>query len=183
MICQECNKRPATLHFTKIVNGDKTEVHICEHCAHEKSEMFMFSGNNGFSIHNLLAGLLNIEPAMAEPSKDTAFQKSEVIQCEKCKMTFSQFAKVGRFGCSNCYKTFGNQLNPILKRVHSGNTTHNGKIPKRIGGSIHLRKQISELKGSLQEFISLEEFEKAAEVRDQVRELERLLDENREGGQ
>lgn len=36
MLCQECNKRPATLHFTKIVNGEKTEFHICETCAKEK---------------------------------------------------------------------------------------------------------------------------------------------------
>ena len=39
MLCQECNKRPATLHFTKIVNGEKTEFHICESCAREKGEM------------------------------------------------------------------------------------------------------------------------------------------------
>src|SRR5690606_40848263 len=62
MICQECNQRPATLHFTKIINGEKTEVHVCEHCAHEKSEMFMFPGTSGFSIDNLLAGLLQFEP-------------------------------------------------------------------------------------------------------------------------
>lgn len=30
MMCQECGQRPATLHFTKIVNGDKTEFHLCE---------------------------------------------------------------------------------------------------------------------------------------------------------
>ena len=26
MICQECNQRPATLHFTKIINGEKAGV-------------------------------------------------------------------------------------------------------------------------------------------------------------
>lgn len=41
MLCQECNKRPATLHFTKIVNGEKTEFHICESCAREKGEMIL----------------------------------------------------------------------------------------------------------------------------------------------
>lgn len=38
MVCQECGNRPATLHFTKIVNGEKTEFHICEHCAREKGD-------------------------------------------------------------------------------------------------------------------------------------------------
>lgn len=179
MICQECNKRPATLHFTKIINGDKTEVHICEHCAQEKGEMFMFSGSTGFSIDNLLAGLLNIEPIKS--TKPNAFQQNEVLQCESCKMTFQQFAKVGRFGCSNCYHTFDKHLNPILKRLHSGNTNHIGKIPRRIGGTIHIRKEIDQLKQKLKEYISLEEFEKAAEVRDQIRSLEKGLSGQREG--
>ncbi|MCH1626131.1 UvrB/UvrC motif-containing protein [Ferdinandcohnia quinoae] len=179
MICQECNQRPATLHFTKIINGDKTEVHICEHCAQEKGEMFMFPGSAGFSIDNLLAGLLNIEPIKG--AKPNAFQQNEVLQCESCKMTFPQFAKVGRFGCSNCYQTFEKHLNPILKRLHSGNTNHTGKIPKRIGGTIHIRKEIDQLKQKLKEYISLEEFEKAAEVRDQVRSLEKSLSGHREG--
>lgn len=33
MNCEECGKRQATLHLTKIVNGEKTEYHICEQCA------------------------------------------------------------------------------------------------------------------------------------------------------
>ncbi|MBE4906638.1 UvrB/UvrC motif-containing protein [Bacillus luteolus] len=177
MICQECNKRPATLHFTKIVNGEKTEVHICEHCAQEKSEMFMFSGN-GFSINNLLAGLLNIEPSISETKP---FINNEITQCPRCNMTFQQFAKVGRFGCSECYKAFNKHLTPILKRLHSGNTAHIGKIPKRAGGKIHIRKEIEELKQSLQEQIVNEEFEQAALLRDQIRALEKKVSEHREG--
>lgn len=179
MICQDCNKRPATLHFTKIVNGEKSEVHICEQCAQEKSEMFMFSGTSGFSIDNLLAGLLHIEPIAG--TKANAFQQSEILQCESCKMTFPQFAKVGRFGCSNCYPTFEKQLTPILKRLHSGNTSHTGKIPKRIGGTFHIRKEIEQLKQKLKDFISQEEFERAAETRDQIRALERKVSGHREG--
>ncbi|MCA1032731.1 UvrB/UvrC motif-containing protein [Bacillus timonensis] len=180
MICSECKERPATLHFTKILNGEKTEIHICEHCAQEKGEMFMFPSSAGFSLSNLLAGLLNVEP-MKGKSTENPFSNKEVVQCERCKMTFQQFAKVGRFGCSNCYKTFSNQLNPVLKRLHSGNTTHSGKIPKRIGGNIHLRKQIKLLKQNLKELISEEEFEKAAKIRDQIRSIEKNLSELGEG--
>ena len=62
MVCQECGKKPATLHFTKIVNGEKTEFHICESCAREKGD-FIPGTTNGFSIHNLLSGLLDFEPS------------------------------------------------------------------------------------------------------------------------
>jgi protein arginine kinase activator len=181
MICQECNQRPATLHFTKIVNGEKTEVHLCEKCAQEKGEMFMFSGESGFTFNNLLAGLLNIEPSFKQTNKN-AFQREEILQCDRCGMTFPQFVKIGRFGCSHCYETFKDELKPVLKRLHSGNWTHNGKIPKRNGGGIHLRKRIEELKSELKSAIIQEEFEKAAYLRDEIRSLEQELTENQEGG-
>lgn len=179
MICQECNERPATFHFTKVVNGEKTEIHICEHCAHENSSMFI-DNSPGFSINNLLAGLLNLEPSINKTQQDI-FKKNEVLQCSRCQMTFQQFTKVGRFGCSECYKTFNKQINPILRRVHSGNTVHAGKIPERIGGSIHVRKRIELLKQNIKDLIQEEEFEKAAEIRDEIRSLELKLNSSRGG--
>lgn len=182
MICQECNQRPATLHFTNFSNGEKTELHLCEKCAHEKGEMFMMNNGPGFSINSLLAGLLNIESAFHDSAKE-AFKPQRVLQCPQCSMTFPQFVKIGRFGCASCYTTFKDALTPVLKRLHSGNFTHSGKIPKRIGGDIRLRKSLNELKQSLKNLISEEEFEKAAEIRDHIRDLEKQLAEKQEGGE
>lgn len=182
MICQKCNQRPASLHFTKIVNGEKTEVHLCEKCAQEKGEMFMFNGGSGFTFTNLLAGLLNIDSSFQHQSK-SAFHQEEILQCECCGMTFSQFVNVGRFGCSRCYDSFQEQLKPVLRRLHSGNWAHNGKIPKRIGGGIHIRKRIEELKSELRDAVGNEEFEKAAGIRDEIRSLEKGLMESTGGGE
>ncbi|WP_404446886.1 UvrB/UvrC motif-containing protein [Sutcliffiella horikoshii] len=182
MVCQECNERPAALHFTKIINGEKSEIHICEQCAQEKGSMSMFTGGSGFSINNLIAGLLNTEQAIQSPQQED-LEPRKILQCERCKMTFPQFTKVGRFGCSECYHTFSDKMQPILKRLHSGNTLHAGKIPKRIGGSMHVRKEIDSLREELQELILQEEFESAANTRDRIRELERQLSEKREGEQ
>jgi protein arginine kinase activator len=74
-------------------------------------------------------------------------------------------------------------MQPILKRLHSGNTVHAGKIPKRIGGSMHVRKEIDSLKEELQALILQEEFESAANIRDKIRGLEKKLGEKREGEQ
>lgn len=182
MICPECNQRPATLHFTKIINGEKTEFHICEKCAHEKGEMFLLNGAPGFSINNLIAGLLNVEPKFT-PSPQEAFKSQQIIQCKNCSMTFPQFVKAGRFGCANCYEAFKDQLIPLLKKVHSGNTDHLGKIPKRIGGGIQVRKQIEQLKEHIKALIANEEFEKAAQVRDEIRALESNMKQSHEGGE
>jgi protein arginine kinase activator len=181
MICQECHERPATLHFTKILNGEKTEIHICDTCAKENEELSMFS-HAGFSFNSLLSGLLNFEASFKDKTPNT-FPKSEVIQCERCKLTLQQFVKTGRFGCSNCYRMFQGQLDPVLKRLHSGNTSHAGKIPKRIGGSIHIKQHIKQLRIELKELISKEEFEEAATIRDQIRELENTLNAHKDRGE
>lgn len=180
MECQECHERPATLHFTKIVNGEKTEIHLCEKCAQEKGEMFQ--GGDAFSINHLLSGILNFEqPVSGKTAHTTPFQ--EEARCEKCGLTYHEFTRIGRFGCSNCYHTFNDKLDPILKRVHSGNTLHAGKIPKRIGGTLHLKKEIDALKQQLRDFVQREEFEKAAEIRDKIRSLEKRMADQREGGE
>ncbi|MFT8319587.1 MAG: UvrB/UvrC motif-containing protein [Bacillus sp. (in: firmicutes)] len=174
MICSECNIRPATLHFSKSINGTKTEFHLCEQCAAEKGELFMINGSSGLSINSLLANLLNIEPSFQQ-IKQNPYKKEEVLQCRTCSMTFPQFIKIGRFGCPNCYETFKDQLQPVLKRLHGGNMEHKGKIPEKIGGHILIKKDIEKLKDELKELINKEEFEKAAEIRDEIREKTKQL--------
>ncbi|GIO69531.1 UvrB/UvrC motif-containing protein [Paenibacillus sp. FSL M7-1455] len=171
MLCQECGKRPATLHFTKIVNGEKNEFHICETCARERGEMLPGT-SGGFSIHSLLSGLLDFETAGKGMASSVKTPQS--LRCEECGMTYTQFSKIGRFGCSSCYKYFGDRLDPLFKRVH-GNTVHVGKVPKRSGSRIQLKRQIDDLKLELQRRIQQEEFEEAAQLRDRIRTLEKEM--------
>ncbi len=159
-------------------------MHICEQCAKENSDSYSMNENSGFSIHNLLSGLLNLDSSFTNSSEAQLFkqQPEQVLRCKKCHMTFSEFRKTGRFGCSECYKTFHSYITPILRKVHSGNTVHAGKIPKRIGGNLHVRRQIETLKKELSELIQQEEFEKAATIRDQIRSLEQNVKaDNKEG--
>ncbi|WP_026693292.1 UvrB/UvrC motif-containing protein [Peribacillus kribbensis] len=174
MICEECNERPATLHFTKVVNGKKSEVHLCEKCAQDKGEMSLFNGGAGFTFNELLGGLLNGVHTFQQ-SAHQPMVRSDELRCSKCHMTYQDFIEIGRFGCSECYDTFKNHLNPVLRRLHSGNVVHTGKIPKKAGGNISLKKRIEELKQELKELIEQEEFESAARVRDEIRALEREI--------
>jgi protein arginine kinase activator len=166
VICQECGVRPATLHFTKIVNGEKSELHICELCAREKGELIPGAGN-GFSIHNLLSGLLDFEPT------DTGVKPS-TLRCGTCGMTYAQFGKIGRFGCSDCYRNFASRLDPLLKRVQGGKV-HVGKVPRRAGGKMRTKREIERLRRELQLSVEREDFETAAHLRDRIRELEREI--------
>ncbi|WP_085993712.1 UvrB/UvrC motif-containing protein [Oceanobacillus senegalensis] len=170
MECQECHERPATLHFTKVVNGKKTEIRVCEVCAKEKG--YVNYPEDGYSLHNLLTGLFNFDTSKMESAP---FQQVKDLQCPQCGMTFSQFKQVGKFGCATCYDTFSDKLDPILRRVHAGNTKHSGKIPKRAGDDIQMKRRLQNYRVELQQLIEKEEFEEAAEVRDKIKELEKIL--------
>ena len=172
MICEECGKRPASVHFTKIINGHKTDYHLCEQCAKEKGELIP---NNDFSFHHLLSGLLNIDNVISEQS---ITKDSDTLRCETCGLTYSQFKKAGKFGCSDCYQYFESQLNPVFRRIH-GNSQHSGKVPLRTGTEIKFRKELNSLKLKLQGKVANEEFEEAAKLRDKIKALESKLSEKR----
>jgi len=158
MECQECKQRPATVHLTKIINNKKSELHLCEQCAREKGD-----ASQGFSFQDLLAGLLNYDHNKAN--------LCENVQCETCGMTYEQFHKVGKLGCTDCYKYFGDQFDHILHKVQ-GKLGHTGKVPKRIAGDVALKREINELRQMLQRKIYEERFEEAAKLRDKIREME-----------
>lgn len=179
MVCQECQKRSAALHFTKVIDGEKTEVHLCEVCAQDKGESFLSNEASAFSFNNLLSGLLNISPVIKKANQAQQAEK-EAIYCSNCQLTFSRFMKLGKFGCPHCYEAFREEFPTILKRLHSGNTVHQGKLPEREGGTIHVKRKINDLRAELKKLIENEEFEQAATIRDQIRSLEHDI--NGQGG-
>lgn len=171
MFCDECKKRPAAVHITKIINSDKSEVTLCQECAKKYQQELGFSFDSNFSIHKFLTGLLEIE------GFDNSIEKElhESYRCEKCGADYRQFQQSGRFGCAKCYDSFGNKLNTLLKRVH-GSNIHAGKFPKRTGSDLRIKQEIKSLRNKLQSLVSEEEFEKAAEVRDEIRNLEKSIE-------
>lgn len=177
MLCQNCNKKEATVHITKIINGVKTEMHLCEDCAKENQEV-NFSQPFGigvpFSFQNILDGLFEVAGIEKEEVKDE-------IRCPVCNMSMEDFRRTGRVGCGNCYETFKNEMTPLVKRIHGG-IQHTGKVPKRTGGLLKVRRDIDKLKEELKTSIENEEYEKAAEIRDKIKELEKGIDnENNKG--
>lgn len=170
MLCEECGRRMATLHYTKIINGEKTEYHLCEECAKEKGEKFT-GLDFGFSFQDLLSGLLNSDMSQGRSERI----QSTGLRCPTCGLTYGQFAKMGRFGCMDCYRTFQDRLDPLFRRLH-GHTAHRGKVPERTGGKLKIHREIERLKAELSRCIQVEEFEEAARLRDRIRELQRRLD-------
>ncbi len=174
-MCQECREEKANVFFTKIVNGVKTEVHLCEKCAREKGDL-EFTFEPKFSLQNFFASFLS-EPLSEIWSAPQREQHPSKVQCSNCSLTFTQFSQIGRFGCSSCYSSFGeDKLQPLFRRIH-GSINHNGKVPRRLGGTTRIKREIEKLRQQLQQHIQMEEYEKAAITRDKIKSLEKELDE------
>lgn len=170
MECERCQQRPATVHMTQIINNQKKTMHLCEPCAREfQAESFGFIPQ--MNLHNLLAGLFHNQ--MLTPFGQQVVVEGE--KCPSCGISENQFAKQGLLGCGECYRRYGDRLEPVFRRIH-GTNRHTGKVPERTGGKVKIANEINKLKGKLKEVISREEFEKAAQIRDQIRALESKLD-------
>lgn len=170
MQCNECKKRPATLHLTQFINGTKMEIHVCDLCAEKKG--YMNQQEDTYSIHELLSSLFNFGPSSIELQSNDFFQQVQDLECPKCKMMFQDFQKTGKFGCATCYEAFHDKIDAIFRKVHSGNTRHHGKIPKRKGIKFHQKQEIAQYQQHLHKLIEQEEFEQAAVVRDKIKKLQ-----------
>jgi protein arginine kinase activator len=172
MLCEICKKNEAIFHVTKIVNGNKEEISLCQKCAKEfdgfniASEVGIISP---FSFQNILSGLMGY---IGEGHKESA---DDITCCKNCGISLREFKENGLLGCDECYKNFSTTVNTVIGRVQ-GKIEHVGKIPKKSGKNIIEKKRMNNLKQDLQKSIALEEYEEAAVLRDKIREI------NSEGG-
>ncbi|MDU4960955.1 MAG: UvrB/UvrC motif-containing protein [Sporomusaceae bacterium] len=165
MLCDDCQKRPACVHITKVNNNQKTEKHLCEYCAQKTGE-FTFTSESGLSVQDLLKGMFN--QGYAEAPQKT-------VVCPNCGMSYGDFSHNGKIGCSVCYSTFADRLERMLRRIHGANV-HTGKVPARTGGALVARQNLKKMKRRLEMYIAREEYENAAKLRDEIREMERQLE-------
>ena len=99
-------------------------------------------------------------------------QERRLLRCPSCGLSYEDFKKKGRLGCGKCYETFRRSLLPLLKKIHSA-TTHVGKTPASLEKRASSQLKTEELYQRLRRTIQLEEYEEAAKLRDQIKELER----------
>lgn len=168
MQCEKCQKESANVHITQFINGKKTERYLCEQCARKEKLNLEFPQSPLYNELNNLLGVFFNQPKVAN---------KQVVEeeCPNCKSSYSKIAAQGRMGCSECYQYFEPYLEPALRKIHGANQ-HRGKIPRRLGASFRINREINDLKIRLHAAVEKEEYEKAAEIRDQIKELESKIE-------
>ena len=158
MKCQRCT-RQATRHITDVLGYDQVEdVHLCEGCA----DAYLS------------------EPISANPikkkkkSKKVASEEPEDIanrQCPVCGLKFMDYRNTTRLGCSHDYQEFRDELLPLLESIH-GEKQHTGKVPRRFPENRQIQMELARLRRELGDAVAREQYESAAQLRDDIRRLE-----------
>ncbi len=163
MKCDNCNK-PATVHLTEIKGGKKLEKHLCEQCAAQNEGLPVKTHT---PINELLTNFV-----LAHSGKQ---METTAGGCEHCGITWAEFRQTGLLGCEHDYTTFEKDLTPLLQRAHEGATHHVGKVPTRRGETgVPMKKSVdlTRLRKELQRAVEAEDYERAAKLRDQIRQAE-----------
>lgn len=172
MMCDECGKNPAIFSVTIASGGELTKRQLCGDCM-KKMEASLSQGN----IHDFLSSILSM--------LSTADAASNQPVCSHCGLRYADFERTGRLGCADCYREFQKELSPMLQRIH-GCTQHVGRTPSAYSENaetdgdapVHQPTEqelkaarIEELRQKMDEAVAIENFEDAAQYRDEIRAL------------
>ena len=161
MKCDFCEKK-STVFLTQLVEGQMKKVCLCDGCAKERG----VTDPTGFSLADLLLGGL---PGTAVAS-NSPVSLGNGRKCVTCGFTLDDLKRVRRFGCSDCYTTFSEEVGQMVRGMHKG-TSHIGKVPEGLMALQFRNQRIEELRSRLDQAITSESYEEAAGIRDEIHNL------------
>lgn len=162
MLCQRCHKNLATVRYAEVVDGKVTDRHLCEACM----EQYQEGRATGFEFSGPPApARRTVAPAVAPAAAH------EQRTCPTCGMPLAAAGGVWRLGCPRCYETFGDQLEAVLRDVQRA-LVHRGKNPHVTDARVRLRADLQTKRTLLRTLLRREKYEEAAQLRDEIQELE-----------
>ena len=152
-----CKQKKAEVFLTEIQGNKMQKIDLCPDCAKAKG----VTDPKAFGFADLLLGLgASSEGGQAAGGVEVA--------CPTCGYTKADFKKAGRLGCADCYHTFADDLEDLLKSIHKG-TRHIGKVPRSLRLGRDLNDRLRGLQKKLEKAVADEDFEQAAVVRDEIK--------------
>ena len=158
--CDQC-EQPATVHLIQILDGEKTEMHLCKQCAEKQG----VSVQAAIPIEKLLEGLTPLAATAPPPSVPQA-------TCEYCGMTFEEFQTSLSLGCANDYEAFAPMLPEMIRACQDGADQHLGRVPNNAEATVRKKSQLLRMRGELAQAVQAEEYERAAALRDEIQRVE-----------
>jgi protein arginine kinase activator len=161
MKCEICGGREAVIHIQQVIGKERVDLHLCEECAVERG---ITSGQDRIelSISHLINGLVDVRATKA----------ARKTVCPRCGSPWESVRRREKMGCPECYTAFHREIRFLLRKS-LGKTQHRGKLPQRLRTYKTYLVDVLKLKEGLEEALKREDYEKAARLRDRIKELEK----------
>jgi protein arginine kinase activator len=169
--CSICGK-PATVHWTQIIDGKATNVHLCQNCAKKSKNINSLIEPIAHAL-SLIKAQMESETEEETPAPSTPSAPAK--QCPNCGLTSAELEKTNRPGCAHCYKVFEDELAKLIAHTQPG-WRHEGKHPSGNALKSALRDALSKARQRMDAAIKTENYEDAAKLRDEIRKLEATLE-------
>lgn len=156
MKCSNCGKNTANITYKQNINGEITNLNLCEECAHK-------------------LGVFNsFEDIFSPMILDLDYILPEEIKCKNCGYTFSKYKSTGLFGCDSCYDTFKSEIDNILLKIQGKNRhIQNTREIENTNNETQPKNELETLKEKLDILVKEEKFEEAAILRDKIKEIQK----------
>lgn len=168
--CSDC-KKPISTHYSEIIGNSTTQTCMCSDCPVLEKHLFGLRGTAG--------------PEGLKGDNSTG------LACGNCGTTLEGLRMGAPLGCSTCYEVFEDMLitellalekiPPRLATAKKSQSLHIGRIqgqPQEISSSMRLLA----LNEALTETLKREDYEQAAMLRDQIKELTETQKHDKEKG-
>ena len=191
MKCSRCKKNRATIHIDKFLNGKYIFIDVCEECAQKENMIpqqaditqLLEEAIEKFFVKQIPESAKN--PAKEGKHKTTTFLKKIKSQqsktCTECGISLAEIDSEKLLGCPNDYDVFHEEIFARLKRINSI-ARYDGHLPIMNRAEGNIRLEIRKKKTEMKNAISLENYESAAKIRDEIIELESKLHGNNDAG-
>lgn len=176
MNCQFCGHPNASVHISENLKS----LHLCAGCA-KKHLNQTIPDEQGPTLTELqaVAGLSQLASLAGSPQvmvvqipAQGQAMTSQIpdLTCSVCGCTYKEFLTQGLFGCPGCYDSFSGPIKAHHQRVKKA--PYAGKFPARAFKPLKKKGLINDLKEQLDREVKEENYVKAAQLRDTIRNLE-----------
>ena len=157
--CDKCGAA-SVYHSKLIVNGVSKDTNLCRDCA-------------------IKEGVFNTQPTsmfddiLSSFSSFLGFEDVEELVCPVCKTSLKEFKTTGRLGCSNCYETFREEVQNVIKRIAPFEKHKQEEVKIKTKAKKQTKEEkIIALREEMAQAVTEERYEDAAKIKKQITKLE-----------
>ncbi len=173
MKCNICKNDNAIIHIREYTDLGVRRINLCLECALKRG-LNTAVNNIDLILADIIKKVLNLPVNNKKGHKVLKGEDTVSMICPSCGTTLYNFSKDLQVGCPICYSIFEKIIDLV---IYNNNNSLNylGKLPEDIKKFNIQKSMLKKLKRKLKESLDLEEYMKAAHIRDKIKELKKNI--------